>query len=296
MLHSLDSLRCFVAAARLKNFSRAAKVNALTPAAFGQRIKQLEEQLGRPLFIRTTRSVQLTQSGVALLPWAQSTLDAALECVRAVAGEDRVPPMEVTIGTRHELGMSWVLPQLDALTKVHSSLRVHLYFGSGPDLLLRTRALDIDCAITSSRFHDAHLDAVRLHREDYVLVASARLLERLPCNKPDQAQQHVLLDISEDLPLFRYYKDAPAGGDIRFNRVDYLGTIGAIRVRALRGAGVAALPEYLVRGDLASGRLERLFPKVELLHDYFRLVFRANDPRRKLFENIAAQLLTAPLK
>jgi DNA-binding transcriptional LysR family regulator len=192
--------------------------------------------------------------------------------------------------------MSWVLPQLDALNKVRPSLRLHLYFGSGPDLLARTRALDVDCAITSSRFHDAQLDAARLHREDYALVASAQLLERLPCSKPEHAQRHVLLDISEDLPLLRYYKDAPAGGDIRFARVDYLGTIGAIRMRALRGTGVAALPEYLVREDLASGRLRRLFPKVKLLHDYFRLVFRANDPRRQLFQDIAAELLTVPLR
>ena len=43
---------------------------ALTPAAFGQRIKQLEEQLGTSLFHRTTRSVRLTESGLALLPAA----------------------------------------------------------------------------------------------------------------------------------------------------------------------------------------------------------------------------------
>ena len=296
MLHSLDSLRCFVAAARLKNFTRAAKINALTPAAFGQRIKQLEQQLGSSLFVRTTRSVQLTASGVALLPWAQRTLDAASGCVQAVLGDEQAAPVEVTIGTRHELGMSWLLPQLDALNKVRPSLRIHLYFGSGPDLLLRTRALDVDCAITSSRFHDAQLDAVRLHREDYALVASAQLLARYPCSKPEHAQRHTLLDISEDLPLFRYYKDAPQGGELRFARVDYLGTIGAIRVRALRGAGVAAIPEYLVRKDLASGRLKRLFPRVSLLHDYFRLVFRAKDPRRTLFQEIAAKLLTVPLR
>ncbi|HEU5076220.1 MAG TPA: LysR family transcriptional regulator [Polyangiaceae bacterium] len=297
MLHSLDNLRCFLAAARLHNFARAAKLNALTPAAFGQRIKQLEEQLGKPLFVRTTRSIQLTEAGSALVPWAQQTLDAADACVRAVSGEPGAPEVELTLGTRHELGMSWLLPQLDGLLAVRSGLRIHMYFGSGPDLLLKTRSLDIDCAITSSRFQDARLDAIRLHREDYVLVAAATLLRRLPLHAPEHAEQHTLLDISADLPLFRYWKDAPHGGErLRFQRIDYLGTIGAIRVRALKGAGVAALPEYLVHHDLARGRLERVFPKVRLLSDYFRLVFRANDPRRALFESLAAKLLEAPLR
>src|SRR5689334_25354523 len=63
---SFESLRCFLAAARLLNFRNASRAVALTPAAFGQRIRQLEEQLGVELFARTTRSVSLTERGIAL--------------------------------------------------------------------------------------------------------------------------------------------------------------------------------------------------------------------------------------
>ena len=80
---SLDSLRCFVEAARFLNFRSAAKAVALTPAALGQRIRQLEELMGHQLFHRTTRSVTLTEHGLALVPHAQHTLEAAQECVRA---------------------------------------------------------------------------------------------------------------------------------------------------------------------------------------------------------------------
>lgn len=71
-LPSLDSLRCFAAAARLLNFRAAARTVALTPAALGQRIQKLEEELGAQLFRRTTRSVALTEAGLALLPAASS--------------------------------------------------------------------------------------------------------------------------------------------------------------------------------------------------------------------------------
>src|SRR5258706_15694234 len=99
---SIDSLqcftlRCFVSAAKLLNFRAAARSVALTPAAFGQRIKQLEELLGVALFRRTTRSVHLTEAGLALLPVAEQTITSAQACVRAARGETAIAPLEIVI-------------------------------------------------------------------------------------------------------------------------------------------------------------------------------------------------------
>jgi len=297
MLPDLDSLRCFAAAARLLNFRAAARSVALTPAALGQRIRQLEDQLGVPLFHRTTRSVALTEAGLALLPHAEQTLAQARECVRAARGETGPPPMDITIGTRQELGLSWIVPQLDRLSKQHPTIDFHLYFGSGPDLLLRVRTLEIDCAVTSSRFTDPKLDAIRLHREEYVFVGAAALLRKEPFTEHEHAARHALLDASGDLPLFRYFRDAPGGGDrLQFERIVRLGSIEAIHQRVLARAGVAVLPRYLVEGELARRELRVIFPDVELLSDYFRLVFRADDPRRPVLERLAAAMMETPLR
>jgi|GEM_PF-278115 len=298
MLPSIESLRCFTTAAKLLNFRAAARSVALTPAAFGQRIKQLEDQLGAPLFHRTTRSVRLTESGLALLPVAERCLLAAADCVRVgSAGQRSMAPMDVTIGTRHELGLSWILPQLNALTKAQPWLRLHLYFGSGADILGRVRAMEIECCVTSSRLVDPKLESLRLHREDYVFVGGASLLEAKPLRRAKDAEEHTLLDSDVSLSLFRYFRDAPGGGDhLRFAGVVRLGTIEAIRARVLQHAGVAVLPEYLVKKDLAAGRLARILPSVTLLHDYFRLVFRADDPRRATYEKMAEQLAAVPLR
>lgn len=297
MLPSIDSLRCFVAAARLLNFRAAARTVALTPAALGQRIQKLEEELGTPLFLRTTRSVSLTEAGLALVPLASRCLDSARDCVRAARGETGPPPMEITLGTRQELGMSWVVPQLEGLARRFPSLDLHLYFGSGPDLVLRVRTLEIDCAVTSSRFTDPKLDAIRLHREDYVFVGSTELLRRQALGADAHARAHTLLDISADLPLFRYFRDAPGGGDrLAFGRIVRLGSIEAIRKRVEEGAGVAVLPLYQVAGDLERRAFRKIFPKVVPLHDYFRLVFRADDARRPMFQKLAETMLAAPLR
>ncbi len=296
LLPSIDSLRCFQAAARLLNFRAAARSVALTPAALGQRIQKLESDLGVTLFRRTTRSVALTEAGLALVPVAERCLEAARDCVRAARGETGPPPMELVIGTRQELGLSWLAPQLDRLKQQNASLELHLYFGSGPDLLLRVRTMEIDCAVTSSRFTDPKLDSARLHREDYVFVGSARLLAKKPLTRAEHAAGHTLLDASAELPLFRYWRDAPGGGDrLRFGRIVRLGSIEAIRQRVTAQAGVAVLPAYLVRRELATRSFRRLFPAVTPLHDYFRLVFRADDPRRPIYERLAAHMLEVPL-
>ncbi len=296
MLPELEDLRCFLLAARSLNFRKASRAAALTPAAFGQRIKRLEERAGARLFQRTTRSVHLTEAGRRLAPVAERCLGEAAECVRAVRGDATPPPMELVVGSRHELGMSWVLPQFDALAERFPWLSLHLYVGSGSDLVLRVRTMEIDCAITSTRFTDPKLDAVRLHRESYVLCGERSLLARLPFRRPADAASHTLLDISSELPLFRYVRDAAAWGDgATFARIVRLGTIDAIRARVLAGAGVAVLPEYFVKEDLERGTLRRVLPSARPEHDFFRLVFRGDDPRRAVFEELARALREVPL-
>src|SRR6266496_3763034 len=124
---SLESLRCFVEAARLLNFRAAARAVALTPAALGQRIAQLEGQIGKALFHRTTRRVTLSEAGLALLAHAQQALEAADACLRAGRGETGPPPQDLVLGTRHELGMSWIVPMLPLLRRRHPQLTVHVY-------------------------------------------------------------------------------------------------------------------------------------------------------------------------
>ena len=189
-----------------------------------------------------------------------------------------------------------VVPSLDAVRERVKGLELHLYFGSGQDLLLRIRSFDIDCAITSSLLIDPKLDAHKIHREDYVFVGAKSLIERQPLSKPEHAKAHVLLDASPELPLFRYFRDAENAPVLAFANVVRSGTIEAIRMRAKAGAGVAVLPEYLVREDLAKKRLVRLFPRVRVLHDYFRLVFRKDDVRRAVYEDLARAFAAMPLR
>jgi DNA-binding transcriptional LysR family regulator len=64
----------------------------------------------------------------------------------------------------------------------------------------------------------------------------------------------------------------------------------------LSGEGVGVLPEYLVAKDLSRRRLVRVLPKVKLLHDFFRLVFRADDPKQTIYQSIVRTMQSEPLR
>lgn len=297
MLPDLESLRCFVEAARTLNFRAASKAVGLTPAALGQRIKQLEGQMEVKLFHRTTRKVELTEAGLALLPAAREALQKAADCVRAARSELGPAPQDVVLGTRHELGLSWIVPMLPLLREKHPGVTFNLYFGSGQDLELRLSGREIDCAVSSRRVVDPEIDGVRLHREDYALVGSTELLRATPLDSIEDAANHVLVDIDRSLPLFRYWRDAPGGSDsLEFRQLRQMGTIQAIRAVVLAGEGVAVLPVYLIAPDLEAGLLDVLLADVEPLHDWFRLLFRGQDARVPLFRSIAETMTSQRLK
>jgi DNA-binding transcriptional LysR family regulator len=296
-LPSIENLRCFEAAAKSTSFRAAAREVGLTPAAFGQRIRQLEHQVGSRLFHRTTRSVALTEDGLALVPRAREALESVARCA-GLKDQDAKVPMEINIGTRYELGLSWVVPMHDALTKHHQHLTLHYYFGgSSTELLVRLRTREIDCVVTSQRLTDPQLDSERLHREDYLFVGSPDLLEKNPFTRESHASNHTLIDINLEVPLFTYWKDAPAGGDrLRFGSIWRVGSIEPMRRLVLDGRGVAVLPQYFVGGDVEKGRLQVIFPSIQPAHDFFRLVFRRDDARRSTYTALADTMREHPLR
>jgi DNA-binding transcriptional LysR family regulator len=292
----LESLRCFVAAATHLRFRSAAEACALSPTAFSTRIRALEQLLGAELFTRTTRSVRLTEPGERLLAQARLALDAAARCTQVVH-LDQVAPFEVVLGTRFELGLSYIVPALSALERKRPSRRLHLYFADSADLIARILRGEVDAAVASMRLNDARLAYAPLHEEQYVMVGAKKLLAHKPLASARDAAAHTLLDVHSDLPLFRYLLDArPASEAWSFARIEHLGAIAAVRARAVEGIGVAVLPRYFVERDLREGRLSLLLPRTKLATDWFRLVWRTGHPYESRLRELAADLAALPLR
>ncbi|MSP25451.1 MAG: LysR family transcriptional regulator [Myxococcales bacterium] len=288
----LDSIRCFDAAATTLNFKSAAARVHLSPAAFSSRIQGLEAELGTSLFRRTTRRVELTDAGWRVLPRARAVLDELTRLRDAASGLDRPLSFELLLGTRYELGQSWLCPALIVLERARPERTLHLYCGDTPDLMARLGRGELDAVVASARLTSPALRYAALHPEDYVFVG-----HRTRVRGPSDVTKLTLVDVSPDLPLFRYFLDALA--DVvpwPFAQVEYMGGIGNIRQRVLRGGRVAVLPRYFVADDLRKRRMVRLMPKVEPKSDTFRLVWRTGHPREAELLALAEELRKLPLR
>jgi LysR family transcriptional regulator, glycine cleavage system transcriptional activator len=288
----LESLACVDALARTLRFRVAAKSVALSPAAFGKRVSDVERALGAQLFFRTTRRVQVTPRGESLLPRIRRLL-ADAEAL-AAAGRSAEPPVDVVLGTRHELGMSWLVPARAALKRALPHATVHLRFGNTVELETAVLALGADAIIVSRTPTTRRLDTLPLHEETYTLVASPKLLAKTPLRRAEDAEQHALVDADESLPLYSYARRA--GATLRFGSMLQMGTIAAMRAVILAGEGVGVLPTYFVAADLRAKRLVRPLPTLPIDADRFRLIFRADDPKRPLLARMAAVLRKEPLR
>jgi len=87
-LPPLSAIRAFEAAGRHENFSRAAEELGLTQAAISYQIRQLEDRVGRPLFVREKGRVRLSDSGRRLLPAITGGFAGIAEAFTALREED----------------------------------------------------------------------------------------------------------------------------------------------------------------------------------------------------------------
>lgn len=145
----LQRLRAFAETARLGSMTAAATALGFTTGAVSQQISSLERDVGRRLFDRVGRGLQLTESGSVFLHYANQILLAELEAAAALAGpwQPGQPRIQVRLGIFGSLAAVALAPATAALDQRHAGVEI------------RSIELDVDAAA----------DAVRRGRVDLAL-------------------------------------------------------------------------------------------------------------------------------
>ncbi|QWP75825.1 LysR family transcriptional regulator [Lysobacter sp. K5869] len=276
------ALRTFEAAARHLNFTRAAEEVGLTPAAVSYQIKEIEEQLGVTLFVRNSRSIQLTAAGAELYRAAVEalgTLQRALGRARRLARGDG--PLRVSLSAR--LASNWLLPRLPRLKAAHPELALSFDVS---DELRDFDADGIDLAIRFGAGDDAGLRSQRLFAPTIVAVCSPALLDggaplRAPRDLLDRGVclSHVVWR-SGDMVWPDWRQWMAAAGIADFDDRACMGFADSAHVvqAALDGHAVGLAELELIDADLAQGRLVRLFDiAVPMPRDYAYRVVHAPE-------------------
>ncbi|WP_372571646.1 LysR substrate-binding domain-containing protein [Ruegeria jejuensis] len=159
-------LRSFEAAARHKSFTHAAKELNCTQAAVSNHVRSLEDFLGRTLFVRTTRSLVLTEAGKAYLPSIRASIEEINAATELLVGKPNA--RTVVVSCPVSLAASWMPGLIARFHELHPKieLEVHGIIWSEDDDLVS------DISITMEDSHETKSSAHKLWQEEISLVCA----------------------------------------------------------------------------------------------------------------------------
>ncbi len=280
---ALASLRGFEAAARHLSFTLAAQELNLTQSSISRQVATIERQLGRALFVRRTRALELTAAGERLFASVRQAIlsvDRTVDDIRGSGG-----PPRITVATYASFASLWLVPRLAAFQALHPEIEFRI---DAADRYVDLEADEIDVALRWTRGMPDSDDSILLCEDESSPALSTRLIESsgVELRTPADLGALALLELDDSLPdppntrfarWFAHAGAAPAraSGRIRFTYIDQ-----AVQA-AVRGQGVTLVHRPFLDDLLASGELVEPFPALRMRTGY-RYLMIVNPRRAKL--------------
>lgn len=259
----------------------------LTQPAVTQRLRKIERIFALALTQKVGRRVRLTDPGRALANRAAAAL--------ALMGEAAEGPgaTTLTLGTRPEVGRSWLWPALAELRPARPNLVVHLHCGSGDEILRMLGTGNLDAVLTSAPHMVKGFGALELAEEHYVLAAAPALARRI--RRIEDLRDHVLVEHDRSFPFLRYLA-AEDRARLKYKDVWFLGSSVTMTEALVAGLGVGIVPLYLARPWIQKKRLRKVLPGIPIASDRFRLVYRLDRGLDEPMAGLAAALRATGLR
>jgi DNA-binding transcriptional LysR family regulator len=270
----LSQLEVFLMVAREGRFSRAAEKLFRTQSAVSQTIRKLEDELGEPLFDRSSREGVLTDAGRTLQTYAEQLLNLRSDAHEALVELRELQKGKLAIAA-NEFTALYLLPVLAEFRRLHPMIKITVQRSLGsriPDDLLRHT---VEMGVLSYDPQEPRLRSIVVYLDELTFV--------VPPNHPLAGEKqisirqlgaevfvaHIVSSPYREkvIETFRRFK-TPLHMDVE------LPTLQAITRFVSMGNGVALVPQISVENELARGELVSIPVRELRLHRKLRLVYR----------------------
>jgi LysR family transcriptional activator of nhaA len=287
-------LHYFWAVAREGNLTRAAQRLHIAQSALSTQIRQLEEQLGQPLFDRRGRRLELTEAGRIALDYADTIVTAGNELVGTLRDGRRAERHVLRVGAVATLSRNFQRAFLAPVLK-DPSLALALQSGSLAELLARLRAHTLDVVLSNRRVPE---DADHAWRSRRIARQQVSLLG------PKRARAFRFPEELADVPLllptrdheFRTQFDVLCDErGLRPTIIAEADDMAMLRVLSRELSAVTLVPAVVVRDELRDGVLSEYCPVPDLYEEFHAIsVTRQYQPPllRTLLARRETELLT----
>jgi DNA-binding transcriptional LysR family regulator len=167
----LRQMEYLVALADEQQFTRAAALCGVSQSGLSAAVRSLEDELGTTLFHRTTRRVEPTDAGLALLPHARAMLAASTAARDAVVRVTRQVTGTVRVGAEQCLAVVDPPALLERFHERYPHVEIHFTQDGSHDLLAQLRADELDVAFVATADHLGALERTPIASEPIVLLA-----------------------------------------------------------------------------------------------------------------------------
>ena len=283
---ALDGVEAFLTVAQHRNFRKAAAQMGVTPSAIGQAVRALEARLGATLFLRTTRSVGLTEAGEQFLSRAKPAFEELVAASEIARGLGQRPAGLLRLSVPRAVVSVLLEPLIASFCQAYPEVEVEIAVS---EKLIDLAAQGFDAGIRLGQFIATDMIAVRLSPPFRLIVigSPAYFARRGRPECPDDLRGHACLRLRRSGGALAPWSlndngrelEIAVSGPLIAN--DFPTMLGA----ALKGVGLAQMPEPVAAESVRAGKL------VEALQPFAPLapgVFLYYPGRRQMMPKLRA--------
>ena len=255
----LWQLEVFAAVAEEKSFSRAGGRIGRTQPAISSAVKQLETELGEPLFDRMGKSIRLTAGGELLLEYSKRLLGLREEAVLAIGELRGLSRGTLRLGA-NETTCLYLLPEvLSAFTQAYPQVQVDIHRAITRSITERVVEGTLDFGIVTLPIKSSRLEALTIHRDEMALIVGPAhpLASRRSVKMSDlEAEPFILHKIGTTTRerLMKHFND----GGVKMRVTMELASIEAIKRFVSIGMGISIVPRLCISKEVEDGSLKAL--------------------------------------
>ncbi len=248
----LHQLRCFIAVSEEGGFNRASARLRMTQPAISYQIKQLEKELGLPLFHRRPRGISPTDAGRVLFRHARDLVEMVRRTQHALERLSDGVAGEVRLGTVNSVGI-YVLPEvLQTMRVKYPGARPTVLYRNSDEIMDALLSNQVDLAVVANPPLDRRLRYEPILEENISLTCgrSHPFYERTEV-KPAELKGIDFVSLTTENPTGQLVRDHLARLGVDVEPVVSTDNVETVKKMVEVGLGVAFLPDMVTSQDVA---------------------------------------------